>query len=442
MRKFPLALPLCAALLFSAALPPSADACVYYDDSVSVTVDWFTIQWRTNRHVEYPDDIAASICQSFPPVFDTPCDESARLPAVVGPDGALVAIFRPTNLSGAILAPSVRQNAFLPAKIAAEPAWGLITARPECYFVRSDAAIEGDTLPECRFRMDVQAMQNLLVLMAGSDADNSPKRTGPTRAVVNLDLDKDGTISAMKGADKAGELLVLSYLRRIKKNMVFTPATHKGEPVPAKLRLVIRAGEKSGIPETATRDEPAFEMTLPGPWQGPTQEVTAYLEYNGDGTVDTIRLPGSLDKTTAIVLLRGLSRTWNRVWFTPYDDVPTAKIRLRLEEGTNIVKPVNPPTRVSIASLAMPKWSDIIFEDLPIEGVMKVSLRIETDANGQLSDVQAQDTNLRLFADRIAILARKKAFAEASFDGRPSRSVTTLLLRLYSSKKPIESENW
>jgi hypothetical protein len=442
MRRIPRLLPLCATLLLSAALPPSANAYVFYDDSVTVTVDWFTVLWRTNRHVEFPDDITASIRQSLVPVFDTPCDEAARLPIVVAPDGTLVAMFKPARPSGAVLAPSVRQNAFLPAKIAAEPAWGLITARPECYYVRREAAVEGDTLPECRFRMDVQAMQSLLVLMAGSDADDSPKRTGPTRAVVDLDIDKDGAISAMKGADKAGEILVLGYLRKIRKDMTFTPATRKGEPVPAKLRLVVRAGEKSGVPEIAYHDEAAFEMTLPGPWQKPSLEVTAYLEYNGDGTVDTVRLPGNLDKATAVALLRGLSLTMNRVVFTPYDDVPTAKVRLRLEEGTNVVKLISPPARVSIASLAMPKWSDIIFDDLPIEGVMKVSLLIQTDANGQLSDVLVQDTNLRLFANRIATLVRKKSLAEASFDGRPSRSVTTLLLRLYPSKKPIKSENW
>ncbi|MFA5257294.1 MAG: hypothetical protein WC360_04025, partial [Opitutales bacterium] len=106
------------------------------------------------------------------------------------------------------------------------------------------------------------------------------------------------------------------------------------------------------------------------------------------------------------------------------------------------VKLVSPPVPVSIVNLVLPQWNGILFDDLPLESVLKVSLLIETDATGKLSDVKAQDTNWNAFAERISSLVRKKVVYEVSYDGRPSRSTTTFLLRLYTSKKPIDSKNW
>ncbi|MFA5257263.1 MAG: hypothetical protein WC360_03870, partial [Opitutales bacterium] len=309
MKIVPIFTPLIVLLPLLALLPSPSDAYVYYEEHLSITTEWFTVQWRTNRHVEFPDDTAASVVQCFAPVLDSVPDEAACVPVVVAPDGGLAAILRTRDVSGAILTSSAGYNSYAPAKIAAGSAWGLTTTRLECYFLRSDVTAVGDTSPACGFRMNVTAMQGLLVRMAGSDADDSPERAGPTRAVADLDIDKNGKITSMNGVDKAGELLVQFYLRKFQKSMVFTPATHDGQPVPAKLRLVVRAGQRSGIPPIGSRDKTAFEKPLPVPWQGQPLEVTAYLEYNGDGTVDTVRLPDSLDKTTALALLHHLALT-------------------------------------------------------------------------------------------------------------------------------------
>jgi hypothetical protein len=373
-------------------------ACYHYD-------------FRFLPHYIVTSEATASVQALTLPVFDANPYDAVTCGVVIAPDGNIVELINNGELEDDFFADGLKNSAFIPAMEGGKPAWSYERRRADAYFHLTGG--DFSALPTCRFQL---SEATLLSCFPIADAVSKESKDSPIRLIFSID--ETGRLTAIKATDKRSDAVLTKVFKPIEKTLVFSPAKSKGVPSPAELTLVLERRKIARYCRYVYKDPQETLGELPSPYSGvETITVKGYVTYDENGEVETIRLPGTLDRSAAIPIIRILSRETSSVSFDPNAPLKVAGYQLSLTPGSKNIGIVQGPYIVPIKYPMMPDIGKMPWRNLPLERLLRADLSWIVETDGNVTGRRIDNAEPSAFRNRLNSLLNSMEMADGSFDG-------------------------